>query len=774
MTIKWKLTLVCSLLAIIPLIAAMLILERISVTTASEALENAARNQLVSIRDTKKTQIEDYFHTIRDQALTFSNDRMIIVAMRDFSQAFREVAKGADIDNMRAGVASYYSADFASQYKKLNSSDAIDTGKLVAQLDAESVVLQYQYIQANPNPQGEKHKLDAAPGKSAYHQIHQRFHPHIRDYLEKFGYYDIFLADPETGDIVYSVYKELDYTTSLKDGSYANTGIGEAFRRANQASEPGYVTLTDFKPYTPSYEAAASFIASPIFDGDKKVGVLIFQMPLDRINAILTSNEKWKDIGLGDSGETYLVGHDFKARTMSRFLIEDKPGYLKLMQDVGMDERAAKEIDARGSNIGIQAIDTQGTRAALAGETSFEIFPDYRGVNVLSAYTPVDVLGLKWALMSEIDEEEAHRPDQELSSRITMSAVVIFLVIAVVAVAAGMFFANSITRPIIRLSNTMREVEEDSDLTCRSDVMSKDEIGMMAQAFNNMLEKFEAIIRQVSTSTTQLATASEELSAVAKDSASNVSEQSHETEQVATAMTEMNATVQEVARSAASAAEAAHSADNESRTGRTVVQQTTSAIQQLAGNVEEAAGVIQDLSQESDNIGSVLDVIKGIAEQTNLLALNAAIEAARAGEQGRGFAVVADEVRTLAQRTQESTQEIEDMIGRLQSGAQNAVSVMEQGRSQAKQGVTQAEGALQALEAIASAVTTINDMNNHIASASEQQSATTEEMNRNILNISGVAEQTAAGTRQTTAAADELSSLAIKLQDMVSQFKVQS
>lgn len=354
----------------------------------------------------------------------------------------------------------------------------------------------------------------------------------------------------------------------------------------------------------------------------------------------------------------------------------------------------------------------------------------------------------------------------------------VMISIIVLAVVIGLILAyligRSILNPINKLRTTIEDIEANSDLTQRIDITSKDEIGSTSVAFNAMLEKFEALIQQVTSSATQLATASEEVSSVAQDSASNVDRQRNETDQVATAINQMTATVQEVAGNATNAAGAASNADNEAKGGRAVVESATQAIAQLAEEIENAAGVIKGVEQDSETIGTVLDVIKGIAEQTNLLALNAAIEAARAGEQGRGFAVVADEVRTLASRTQQSTQEIEAMIEKLQSGARNAVTVMDKSKSQAQTGVDQAREAMQSLDAITRAVATINEMNTQIASAAEEQASVSEEINKNVTNISQISEQTASGTEQTTAAADELAKLATELQQLISQFKIQA
>lgn len=310
------------------------------------------------------------------------------------------------------------------------------------------------------------------------------------------------------------------------------------------------------------------------------------------------------------------------------------------------------------------------------------------------------------------------------------------------------------------------------DLTKKIKIDGKDEFAWMCWEYTCARKGFTEVVQSIKANASQLAAAAEELSTITEQSSKGVVRQQSETQQVATAMNEMSATVQEVAKNAASAATEAQEADQQAKNGYDVVNETVQTINSLATEVKNTSEVIERLKGDSLSIGAVLDVIRDIAEQTNLLALNAAIEAARAGEQGRGFAVVADEVRTLASRTQQSTQEINEMIERLQSGANEAVLVMEQGTAKAENTVEQASKAGEALDSITQVVDNIKAMNMQIASAADEQSATAEEINRNIVNISEVADETSTGAQQTANASDELARLAVDLQEKVDRFQI--
>ncbi len=339
----------------------------------------------------------------------------------------------------------------------------------------------------------------------------------------------------------------------------------------------------------------------------------------------------------------------------------------------------------------------------------------------------------------------------------------------------GGFISWTVSSNIVnRMGETARglDVIASGDLTYKVTVDGRDEIGKLQQSMQTMCNNLLDLISRIDTTTAQLSTAAEEVSVVTVRTSTNIQQQQSETEEIATAMSEMSATVREVAENVGNTSAAANNANAETKEGGEVVEGAVQGIQQLAEQIEKAANVIAHVEQDSENINTVLDVIKGIAEQTNLLALNAAIEAARAGEQGRGFAVVADEVRTLAGRTQESTAEINKIIDKLQSGSRNAVQAMSQSREQARTVVDQATLAGSSLTTIAKSVSQIDEMSAQIATAAEEQSVVVEDMNRNIVRISDMATQNASSAGQTSQAGQDLARMASELQGLVKQFQV--
>jgi len=442
---------------------------------AKISMQEKTHSALQAQQAVKKDQIEKYFDAIRDQILTFSEQGMVVQAMRELRGNFSSYREQAEItqenlEAMRADLSSYYTQDFSREYKSQNNGDQADVMSYFNQLDDDSVALQHAYIKANSNPLGSKHLLDTAEEQTDYGQFHKHLHPIVRSFLEKFGYYDIFLVDSESGDIVYSVFKELDYSTSLIDGPYAQTNFGEAFRKANQLTSPDEFVLVDFKQYTPSYEAPASFIASPIFDGDKKIGVAIFQMPVDRITEIMGQRE-----GLGETGETILVGSDNLMRSNS---FRDPEGH-GLVNSFRNPEKGKVVSEA--------------VEKSLAGEIGILVTKDYVGNETIQAYGPVDVLGLRWSLLAKMDTSEAFAAVERME-KVTASATATVLwtnigiaVLGSIGVLfAAYFICQSFLKPILATVSSV-EAAAQGDYSQHLDGERKDEFGQVGSAVNTML-----------------------------------------------------------------------------------------------------------------------------------------------------------------------------------------------------------------------------------------------------------------------------------------------
>ncbi|MGA9224400.1 MAG: methyl-accepting chemotaxis protein [Pseudomonas graminis] len=426
----------------------------------------------------------------------------------------------------------------------------------------------------------------------------------------------------------------------------------------------------------------------------------------------------------------------------------------------------------------------------LAGDVSSQYIPQLQKANLalkgyrdaVGQYREAQLVSVQaLAKMTELGQQLLDASEQlnisqnakrEADTRQAQSTLGIATIVALIL---GVFAAWVITRQItVPLGQTLVAVERvaSGDLTHNLSVDRRDELGQLRGSIQRMTVELRQLIGGIGEGVTQIASAAEELSAVTEQTSAGVNSQKVETDQVATAMHEMTATVQEVARNAEEASEAAVAADLQAREGDKVVNEAIAQIELLATEVGHSTEAMAELKRESDKIGSVLDVIKSVAQQTNLLALNAAIEAARAGEAGRGFAVVADEVRSLAQRTQKSTEEIEELISGLQNGTRQVATIMDNSRELTVSSVELTRRAGTSLENITRTVSAIQSMNQQIAAAAEEQSATAEEINRSVLNVRDVSEQTSAASEETAASSVELARLGSHLQGLVSRFRI--
>jgi hypothetical protein len=337
-------------------VPALVIVGALAYVSGRAAVTRTTLDHLTSVRASKANQIESYFRQIRGQAQTFSEDLMVVDAMREFTGAYRALKDAPLTPNQRQAVVAYYT-DVVLPRLNDHAAEPVTLGTVLPN-DARAILLQHGFIAASPHPVGQKDLLDAADDGGVYSAVHRRYHPILREFVNRFGYHDVFLIDAE-GNIVYSVSKETDFATSLLDGPYRKSNLAVAFAAVRDAPASDDVRLVDFVPYRPSYDAPASFIATPIDDGAERLGVLAFQMPVEEIERVMTGDQRWRADGLGETGETYLVGSDFKMRSDSRFILEDPAGYLAALEDAGVSAFDLTRIRDFGTSILLQKVQTK-------------------------------------------------------------------------------------------------------------------------------------------------------------------------------------------------------------------------------------------------------------------------------------------------------------------------------------------------------------------------------------------------------------------------------
>jgi len=772
MKISSKIVLASVLLSTIGIITAGSLVGWQASSIAAKAIENRAFSQLVAIREIQKTQIENYFDTIKQEIITYSNNRMIIDMATEFKEAFFDYSGQSTITDIEK-LQQYYVEEFDQEYKNQNPASSISSLTKLEQLNQNSKFIQHAYISANPNSLGNKNKLISANDDTQYSQLHRKYHPHLNQFLDAFGFYDIFLVEPETGYIIYSVFKELDFATSLISGPYKSTGLAEAFHDANNSSEKHSSFLIDFKPYFPSYDASAAFMSSAIFsDEGEKIGVLIFQMPISKINKLMTYDQQWAKVGLGDSGETYLIGKDLLLRSQSRFLIEDKSGYISALKAGGIDSTTIDKILASNSGIGLQKVSTESANAAISGKTGVKSVKDYRQVDVLSAYAPLSINGVNWAILSEIDVAEAMKDKDEMLSSIWLIIIIIIVILVPITLFSGFLVGRGISRPINSFIGQVNSITQNKNLNNRVEYSGHDELLGLANSFNQLINDIQEILHSVEKLSETLLDSTKTMLSNMDETTNQTQHQSDNADSMAVATNELLATIQEVARNAADAANTVKETSAKCDDSNHSAEDLEQDMSELNKKMTSASHSIEKLAEESQSIGSVLDVIQSIAEQTNLLALNAAIEAARAGEQGRGFAVVADEVRTLASRTQQSTEDIREKITSLQHETQNTVKMVTSSSKKADHSIHSCEKNRQTISDILILVQKLSDMNVQIATASEQQSMVVNDINQNVTQIADNSHSISDKANLSREDVKRLATLVKSLEEKMSEFNL--
>ncbi|MHB9954473.1 methyl-accepting chemotaxis protein [Vibrio campbellii] len=567
------------------------------------------------------------------------------------------------------------------------------------------------------------------------------FHRLLTDLNRELDFYDIFIVD-ESGDVIYTVAREADYQTNLVSGAYSNSGLGDVYRAIRAGKQ---FAAVDFAPYAPSNGDPAAFLGVPLkVEGEQ--WMVATQMSIDGINQLMNLRS-----GMGESGETYLVGSDYRMRSDS------------FLDPVGRTIQAsfAGTVENNG-------VDSDAVKRALAGESGVETIIDYNGNPVVSAYSPIDMYGHRWALLSEIDVAEADQPIKEL---MTLNGIVLFL-----AVIGGISVALVVTRAVMKpLGGEPEEMKQLMNQLAHGDLrmnISQADEGSLKQTLNTTASNLTVMIKDISDASSQLAATSEELSVVTEQSEQSLHVQNDELQQAVTAIHQMTSSIGEVAGSASSVSVSAAEANQGCQQELQRITKTVHTVSGLVEQVDEGNHNVVQLAEQVREISTLLDVIRGVADQTNLLALNAAIEAARAGESGRGFAVVAEEVRNLAQRTQVSTEQIEEMVHKVNQQAEQTEAIINNCKLVAGETMEQVQETGAMIETVVGTMEQIHRQTSSVSQATEEQARVSGGIDSSLVTIQDLATQNVSGAHETSASSRELARVAVNLKEIVDDFKV--
>ena len=753
MTIKTKI--IGTIVALLVVLAT--ILAFISVKESKSALIDAEMEKLEAVEFSKNGEIEAYLNYIGGLLTSMAVQEGTKDAFKAFEDGFYKLDDelNLDISSVKSELISNFEQDYLSSvnYEVPNSKQRKDTSAYLPK-SADALIAQYIFIVKNKQKLGEKNGMTFNPKySSTYMLAHKHYHEEFDAFLNAYGLYDIFMVDLD-GNVIYTDFKEKDFATNLKYGVYSDTGIAAAYKKA-LSMQKGQVAFDDFKPYEPSYNAPAAFIATPIYMDGKKVGVLIFQMPVDNINKIMRFNDHFKEAGLGESGECYLVGSDFKMRSNSRFQKDIKN---KVVQDLG-------------TTIGVWEVKTKSSEAVFNGKSKGKwIINDYRGVPVLSVYGTVNVYGqTKWAIIAEIDKSEVMEPINLLRDSIVMAAVVLLII----SVVLSLILINlSTIKPLKALENRADDLANgEADLTRRLAIVGNDEITIISKHINGFIQKVQDTINEVKNTGNENASVSEELARTSLEIGKKAEEESQ-------IVTEVSAQGHELQSILKNAIDSAKVTENELNGAEKSLEDTNELIVNLSNEIgersvaeSELAQKLSSLSEDAKEVKTVLEVIGDIADQTNLLALNAAIEAARAGEHGRGFAVVADEVRKLAERTQKSLTEINATINVIVQSITDASESINMNAKEIEKLSSSAndvqEQIIQSVDVMTTSVNNVNDMvDGYINNGNAIQ-----KMINKVEHISELSTSNTRSVEEIASASEHLSQMTAKLNNLLDTYK---
>ncbi len=473
------------LMLLLASLLSILITGYVGYQSGQEALETSRLSALTTLRSTRVYQIESYFDGVKAQVQTLSEDRFLLENFKALQTTFQELEQKATLaPDATEKLKTFYEKEFIPELSKNIdgrpiADDYIPQGKAAP-------YLQYHYAVNNPNPLGQKEALAVATDGSAYSKIHAKLHPFIASIFQRYSYYDLMLIDAKTLDVIYSYEKEADFAISLKRGPYSDNNLAEAVKTLLQSPERQTVRYAPYSNYRPSYGLPTAFVLTPLYDDNQLLGILALQLSTQEIDRVMTNNQQWISSGLGDTGESILVGGDYKMRTNSRFILQDPDGYIEQMKQAGASARLLDRLRNTKTTILNQEIRLPLVDKALQNQSGVEHGKDYRQVESIMSYSPVRFGDITWALITRMDESEAIAPIAQFRKRILMAAASIIVLITLLSTLLSRLFLN----PVYDIMNASRRIVA-GKFDTKIQTRSKDELSQLARSVNQITSKLQ-------------------------------------------------------------------------------------------------------------------------------------------------------------------------------------------------------------------------------------------------------------------------------------------